>query len=44
MKPTRALIKPIETVYNGHRFRSRLEARAAEWFEYGENGGRGVAI
>lgn len=27
-------IKPIETVYNGYRFRSRLEARWAR-FEHG---------
>lgn len=26
-------IKPIETVYNGHRFRSRLEARWAVFFD-----------
>ena len=27
-------IKPIETVYNGYRFRSRLEARWAVFFDY----------
>lgn len=26
-------IKPIETIYNGHRFRSRLEARYAVFFD-----------
>ena len=26
-------IKPIETVYKGHRFRSRLEARWAVWLD-----------
>ena len=26
-------IKPIETVYNGYRFRSRLEARWAVFFD-----------
>jgi hypothetical protein len=25
--------KPIETIYNGHRFRSRLEARWAVWLD-----------
>lgn len=27
-------IKPIETIYKGHRFRSRLEARFAVFFDY----------
>ena len=27
------VIKPIETVYNGYRFRSRLEARWAVFFD-----------
>ena len=27
------MIKPIETVYNGYRFRSRLEARWAVFFD-----------
>lgn len=27
-------IKPIETIYNGYRFRSRLEARWAVFFDY----------
>ena len=26
-------IKPIETIYNGYRFRSRLEARWAVFFD-----------
>ena len=29
-------IKPIETVYNGYRFRSRLEARWAVFFDEAE--------
>jgi hypothetical protein len=33
MKPENKLIKPIETYYGGHRFRSRLEARWAVFYD-----------